>query len=101
MHKLINLQCAICNHKPIHGDVSVFLSNLAFATDNTGEAVSLHQKALAIRRAALGEHHPDYAQSLNNLASSYHDQGDYASAEPLYRQAAEVFRASLGESHPR
>ncbi len=39
---------------------------------------------------ALGEGHPDYAQSLNNLATLYRDMGDYASALALYRQALEM-----------
>src|SRR5688572_26842715 len=35
----------------------------------------------------LGEAHPDYAQSLHNLAGLYCAVGDYARAEPLCRQA--------------
>ncbi len=38
----------------------------------------------------LGENHPNYAHSLNNLASIYEATGDYAKAEPLYRQALEI-----------
>ena len=48
----------------------------------------------------LGEGHPDYAVSLNNLADLYRAKGDYAAAEPLYRQAMEIRRAALGEGHP-
>ena len=33
------------------------------------EAATLHEKALGIRRKALGEEHPDVAWSMNNLAS--------------------------------
>ena len=32
------------------------------------QAISLHEEALAIRRKALGNGHPDVAQSLNNIA---------------------------------
>jgi CHAT domain-containing protein/tetratricopeptide (TPR) repeat protein len=63
-------------------------------------AEPLYRQALEVRRAALGEAHPDYAASLNNLAALYHAKGDYAAAEPLYRQALEVRRAALGEAHP-
>jgi hypothetical protein len=35
------------------------------------EAVAGAQQALAIRKQALGEQHPDYAKSLNNLAGLY------------------------------
>ena len=33
------------------------------------DAATLHEKALGIRRKALGEEHPDVAQSMDNLAS--------------------------------
>ena len=50
----------------------------------------LYRQAAEIHKSVLGENHPDYAQSLNILASLYHDQGDYTRAGPLYRQAAET-----------
>ncbi len=53
-------------------------------------AEPLFRQALEIRRAALGEGHPDYATSLNNLAGLYHAMGDHAAAVPLYRQAIEI-----------
>jgi CHAT domain-containing protein len=55
---------------------------------------------LEIRRRALGENHPDYATSLNNLALLYEDIGDYTRAEPLLKQAMEIRRKTLGENHP-
>jgi len=57
-------------------------------------------EALRIRQEILGESHPDYATSLNNLAALYRSMGDYARAEPLYRQALEIWKKALGESHP-
>jgi CHAT domain-containing protein len=63
-------------------------------------ALPLLRQALEVRRAALGEAHPHFATSLNNLASLYHAMGDHAAALPLYRQALEVTRAALGEAHP-
>ena len=48
----------------------------------------------------LGENHPDYAASLNNLAMLYQAMGDYAKAEPLFRQALEIRKKALGENHP-
>ena len=52
------------------------------------------------QEAVLGENHPDYAISLNNLARLYKAMGDYAKAEPLYRQALEIRKRVLGENHP-
>jgi tetratricopeptide (TPR) repeat protein len=63
-------------------------------------AVPLKRLALEIRRAALGEHHPDYANSLNSLASLYLAMGDHAAALPLFHQALEIRRTALGEHHP-
>jgi CHAT domain-containing protein/tetratricopeptide (TPR) repeat protein len=48
----------------------------------------------------LGEGHPDFTQSLNNLAALLDSTGRYDEAEPLFRQALEVRRAALGEGHP-
>jgi tetratricopeptide (TPR) repeat protein len=63
-------------------------------------ALPLLRQALEITRTALGEHHPDFAQSLNNLAALYRAMGDFAAALPLYRQALEIRRTTLGEHHP-
>ncbi|WP_353572445.1 tetratricopeptide repeat protein, partial [Candidatus Albibeggiatoa sp. nov. BB20] len=48
----------------------------------------------------LGKQHPDYATSLNNLASLYDAQGQYQQALPLYEQAIDIFVNALGEEHP-
>jgi tetratricopeptide (TPR) repeat protein len=56
--------------------------------------------ALAVREQALGPSHPDVANSLNNLAALYKDQGAYAQAEPLYTRAVAIIEKTLGPSHP-
>ena len=48
----------------------------------------------------LGERHPDYAKSLNNLAMLLEAQGDYAGARPLYEKALAIRKEVLGERHP-
>src|SRR2546426_700204 len=57
-------------------------------------------RAAELARRHLGEDHPDFATSLNDLAELYRAMGDYARAEPLYRQALEIYRVALGENHP-
>ncbi len=64
------------------------------------KAEPLFRQALEIRKRALGENHPDYAASLNNLAALYEEMGDYAKAEPLYREALAIDKRALGENHP-
>jgi hypothetical protein len=48
-----------------------------------GEAEPLLRRAMEIRRAALGEGHPDYAQSLHALAALYRAMGRPGEAESL------------------
>ncbi len=63
-------------------------------------AIPMATKAAAIRKQVLGEQHPDYANSLNDMAYIYHNMGEYARAEPLYTQAIEIDKQVLGEQHP-
>jgi tetratricopeptide (TPR) repeat protein len=58
------------------------------------------ERATEIRRAALGEVHPDYAASLNNLALLHKEMGDYAAALRLLEWAVEISRAARGDAHP-
>ena len=65
-----------------------------------GEALESARRELAIRKEVLGERHPDYATSLNNLAFLLQSQGDYAAARPLYEKALAIRKEVLGERHP-
>ena len=51
--------------------------------------------------ASLGENDLGTAQSLNNLANLYQDQGLYGRAEPLYQRALAIREAALGKNHSR
>src|SRR5207244_3763679 len=42
----------------------------------------------------------DYATTLNNVAELYHDQGNYAQAEPLMKRALAICEQVLGTQHP-
>jgi len=64
----------------------------AIATDNA--------QALEVRKRLLGAEHHDVAESLNNLAELYYNQGRYAEAEPLFKQALEMTKHLLGPEHP-
>ena len=64
------------------------------------KAEPLYKQALEIRKRVLGEDHPDYASSLNNLALLYRDMGQYEKARPLLQQALEIRKRALGEDHP-
>jgi len=78
------------------------LNNLALLLHVQGqltEAESLHKRALAIKKEALGPDHADVATSLNNLAALYHAQEEYAQAEPLYKSALVINEKVLGLDH--
>ncbi|QDT96282.1 FxSxx-COOH system tetratricopeptide repeat protein [Gimesia aquarii] len=75
-------------------------ANYFYQVGEYEEAEPLYLQAMEISRTVLGENHPDFATSLNNLASLYTSQGRYEEAEPLYLQAKEIRRTVLGENHP-
>jgi tetratricopeptide (TPR) repeat protein len=58
------------------------------------------QRAIDLRRRALGEEHPDTLRSLSSLANAIRDQGKYQEAEALYARVLRVQQRVLGENHP-
>jgi len=80
-----------------------FHHNLGYALAQVGrlrEAIEQGETALTLRKESLGEKHPDYADSLNNLGLMCQTAGDDARAEDLIRQATEIWKEVLGEEHP-
>ncbi|MBL1201632.1 MAG: tetratricopeptide repeat protein [Nostoc sp. GBBB01] len=79
-----------------------FMSNARFYRGQGlyAKATPWYEQCLRIIKKRLGEEHPDFAQSLNNLALLYKSQGRYSEAEPLYLQALTLRRKLLGEEHP-
>ena len=53
-----------------------------------------------IRKKTLGENHPDYANSLSNLAQYYSNLGEYGKAIEIGTQAMNIQKQTLGENHP-
>ena len=58
-----------------------------------------YRQVLEIYEQTVGDQHPDYATTLDNLAQLYHARKEYAKAEPLLREALEITKAE-GENHP-
>jgi len=67
----------------------------------TPEAQALYERALAIRRDALGPYHPMVAQSLNNLSSLYRELGRHEEAEQFSTQAVAIAEGIFGPDHYR
>jgi len=84
-------------------DAGTLLNQMGYYLKQIGnyeQALPLFQEALKIVEQVLGKQHPDYAQSLNNLAALCYSQGHYDQALPLYQEASEVFGLVLGKQHP-
>jgi tetratricopeptide (TPR) repeat protein len=64
------------------------------------EAVQVAARALAVFRRVVGERHPDYASSLNNLALLYQKMGEHGKALPLLLEARDLRHQVLMERHP-
>ena len=64
------------------------------------EAYVLGEQVVELRRTALGEKHPGYVKSLNNLGALYQFQGHYDKAEPLLVEAYEITRDFFEADHP-
>jgi CHAT domain-containing protein/tetratricopeptide (TPR) repeat protein len=64
------------------------------------EAEALGTQALRIRRAALGDRHPDVAETLSNLALLYRDLGDTDRAARHAEEGLAVLEATVGQEHP-
>ncbi|EHK16513.1 uncharacterized protein TRIVIDRAFT_65724 [Trichoderma virens Gv29-8] len=64
------------------------------------EKALVDQRALELRRKALGERHPHTLESIASLAAAYHYQGQHENAKACYKEAIELRQQTLGEKHP-
>ena len=88
---------------PKHRLTGVTCSWLGVIYEHLGksaDAVTFASQSLGIAKDVYGEHHPNYASSLDNLAVLYRENADYAKAEPLCRQALQIRKELLGEKDP-
>jgi CHAT domain-containing protein/tetratricopeptide (TPR) repeat protein len=67
---------------------------------NYEKAFPLAVEARDLTGRTLGEDRPEYADSLDNLASLYKAAGEFGKAEPLLMQALTIRRKALGEDDP-
>ena len=63
-------------------------------------AEQYYLESLRIYKEVLGENHPDYAMSLNNLGLLYSKQGNYSAAEQYYLESLRIYKEVIGENHP-
>jgi tetratricopeptide (TPR) repeat protein len=82
------------------GLVAELLHRLALyahgALADYGHAISLEERALAIRQKMLGDEHPDTAVSLNHLGLLIERQGHFTEARPFYERAMAINEKVFG-----
>ena len=63
------------------------------------QAKDYHQKAIEIRKNALGPNHIDVATSYNNLGLVYEALGELEQAKDYHKKAIEIRKNALGPNH--
>ncbi len=74
---------------------------IMYSTGEHAAAAEYEAQALAAQEQVLGRDDPTIAQSMNNLAVSLMELGDYERAEPLLRQALDLRERVLSPNHPQ
>ncbi|MEL6184386.1 MAG: serine/threonine-protein kinase, partial [Myxococcota bacterium] len=65
-----------------------------------GRATVAQEEALALRRRALGDKHPDTLESIHGIGALLHEQGRIIEAELTLREAVAGRREVLGDTDP-
>lgn len=81
----------------------MFYNNIANARNNLGdyeEALDYHQRALDRRIEIYGERHPETAQSIANMATTFSDMERYEEALEYYNKALDIELDVYEELHP-
>ena len=60
----------------------------------------MYEKALSISLKKLGDDHPRVADTYNNMAGVYYNQGKYEEALAMYEKALSIRLKKLGDDHP-
>jgi tetratricopeptide (TPR) repeat protein len=73
-----------------HGVAYTDLGNISTELGDYAAARDYYLRALAIRRQAFGEAHPEVAYSLNNLGNVFERLGGYSAARDYFEQALAI-----------
>lgn len=86
-------------HPDVRADLLASLGQIYQSYAQFDQAQDLFTEALDLRRAFLGDDHPDVGTGLRDLAWLASVRGDYDRAEALYADALAIHRAALGPAH--
>ena len=59
----------------------------------------MHREVMESRHRVFGEDHQDTLNSMNNLASAVHEQGQWQEADKMHREVLEGMRRVLAKDH--
>jgi tetratricopeptide (TPR) repeat protein len=76
------------------------LGTFAYIEEKHEDAVTRYRQALELRRAALGEAHPDVAATLANLGNALHGLDRFDEALAAYNESLKIRETTLGPDHP-
>jgi tetratricopeptide (TPR) repeat protein len=85
----------------LQADVIDALGKVLGSLGQNERATELHERALGLRRTALGPEHPEVAPSLMALGNAMLRRSRYAEAEAYYREALRLQHAAWGDDDPR
>lgn len=69
-----------------------------FRKNDFTKAIQLFKKDRDLKKKILGDSHPNYAKTLNNLSTVYTNLGKYTEAEPILREALSIKIKAKGEN---
>lgn len=75
------------------------LGDLKARQEEYDAAVQYHQRAYAVKKRVLGQHHLAVAASANSLARLFYYLRDYAEAEKLAIECIEIYEKLHGREH--
>lgn len=83
------------NYASVLGNVSVLYADMK----DMKMAIDCSMRSYAVKKQLLGEHHPDNALTLYNLANYYYNNGDIKNMQSYYHQAlnfqSEIVRSNF------
>ena len=76
------------------------LAEILVGSSRLPGALEAYERAMAIKRMALGDDHPHVGSTWGNIGNCRSDMGDYAGALEAYERAMAIMRTALGDDHP-
>jgi serine/threonine protein kinase/Tfp pilus assembly protein PilF len=87
------------NHPLVEAAIRQTISASYMDLGHNAEAMQQLERALVLRRHALGEQHRETLDTISRLGEACWAQGQYPRAEQLYTKALDLQRRTLGSEH--